>query len=262
MEKKNVVTEDSKVSPIPEVQPAQNDAAELPDGEADQPEIDFDIDFEDDLGPSLEEALQAATREVLTAQESENDAEETEPSAETAESGDLGRHWYVVHCYSGYENKVCHNLEHRIESMDMSDQIFDVVVPTEEEIAVKDGKRKTVERQVFPGYILVQMELSEESWYVVRNTPGVTGFVGMGNTPAPLPEQEVSHIIKRMEADAPRITVTFTVDQKVRIVDGPFNDFIGTVQEIDVDRAKVRVMVSFFGRETPVELDFLQVEKV
>ena len=262
MGKKNVVTEDSKVSPIPEVQPAQNDAAELPDGEADQPEIDFDIDFEDDLGPSLEEALQAATREVLTAQESENDAEETEPSAETAESGDLGRHWYVAHCYSGYENKVCHNLEHRIESMDMSDQIFDVVVPTEEEIAVKDGKRKTVERQVFPGYILVQMELSEESWYVVRNTPGVTGFVGMGNTPAPLPEQEVSHIIKRMEADAPRITVTFTVDQKVRIVDGPFNDFIGTVQEIDVDRAKVRVMVSFFGRETPVELDFLQVEKV
>ena len=133
--------------------------------------------------------------------------------------------------------------------------------PTEEEIAVKDGKRKTVERQVFPGYILVQMELSEESWYVVRNTPGVTGFVGMGNKPTPLPEQEVSQIIKRMEADAPRITVTFKVDQKVRIVDGPFNDFIGTVQEIDVDRAKVRVMVSFFGRETPVELDFLQVEK-
>ena len=168
----------------------------------------------------------------------------------------------MVHCYSGYENKVCHNLEQRIESMGMNKHIFDVVVPTEEEIAVRDGKRRTVEREVFPGYILVQMELSEESWYVVRNTPGVTGFVGMGSKPIPLQENEFKHIIQRMEADAPRITVTFKVNQKVRIIDGPFNDFIGTVTEIDADRAKVRVMVSFFGRETPVELDFLQVEKI
>ena len=224
--------------------------------------IDFDIDFEDDLGPSLEEVLQAATDEVIAAQKSKDQGDETDPTAATAHVEDIDRHWYVVHCYSGYENKVCHNLEQRIESMGMSNQIFDVVVPTEEEIAVKDGKRKTVERQVFPGYILVQMELSEESWYLVRNTPGVTGFVGMGTSPTPLPEQEVSHIITRMEADAPRIAVTFQVDQRVRIVDGPFNDFIGTVQEINVDRAKVRVMVSFFGRETPVELDFLQVEKI
>ncbi|MBU36912.1 MAG: transcription termination/antitermination protein NusG [Anaerolineaceae bacterium] len=262
MENNDVAKEDTQIGTIPEPQTTPDAAAELPDVDADQPEIDFDIDFEDDLGPSLEEVLHAATQEVHTARESENDAEEAEASAETERAGELDRHWYVVHCYSGYENKVCHNLEQRIESMDMSDEIFDVVVPTEEEIAVKDGKRKTVERQVFPGYILVQMELSEESWYVVRNTPGVTGFVGMGNKPTPLPEQEVSHIIERMEADAPRITVTFKVDQKVRIVDGPFNDFIGTVQQIDVDRAKVRVMVSFFGRETPVELDFLQVEKI
>jgi transcriptional antiterminator NusG len=172
-----------------------------------------------------------------------------------------GRAWYVVHCYSGYENKVRHNLEQRIESMGMKDKIFDVVVPTEEEIEVKEGKRRTVERRVFPGYILVNMILSEESWYVVRNTPGVTGFVGMGNTPTPLRPEEVAQIIKRMEAEAPRIKVTFKSGERVRIVDGPFNDFRGTVSEIDMERAKVRVMVNFFGRETPVELDFLQVEK-
>jgi transcriptional antiterminator NusG len=176
------------------------------------------------------------------------------------EEGD-GRAWYVVHCYSGYENKVRHNLEQRIESMGMKDKIFDVVVPTEEEIEVKEGKRRTVERRVFPGYILVNMILSEESWYVVRNTPGVTGFVGMGNTPTPLRPEEVTQIIKRMEAEAPRIKVTFKSGERVRIVDGPFNDFRGTVSEIDMERAKVRVMVNFFGRETPVELDFLQVEK-
>jgi transcriptional antiterminator NusG len=172
-----------------------------------------------------------------------------------------GRAWYVVHCYSGYENKVRHNLEQRIESMGMKDMIFDVVVPTEEEIEVKEGKRRTVERRVFPGYILVEMLLTEESWYVVRNTPGVTGFVGMGNQPTPLRSEEVAQIIKRMEAEAPRIKVTFRQGERVRIVDGPFNDFRGTVDEIDMERAKVRVMVNFFGRETPVELDFLQVEK-
>jgi transcriptional antiterminator NusG len=172
-----------------------------------------------------------------------------------------GRAWYVVHCYSGYENKVRHNLEQRIESMGMKDKIFDVVVPTEEEIEVKEGKRRTVERRVFPGYILVNMLLSEESWYVVRNTPGVTGFVGMGNTPTPLRPEEVAQIIKRMEAEAPRIKVTFKSGERVRIVDGPFNDFRGTVADIDMERAKVRVRVNFFGRETPVELDFLQVEK-
>jgi transcriptional antiterminator NusG len=177
------------------------------------------------------------------------------------EQADDGRAWYVVHCYSGYENKVRHNLEQRIESMAMKDKIFDVVVPTEEEIEVKEGKRRTVERRVFPGYILVNMILSEESRHVVRNTPGVTGFVGMGNTPTPLRPEEVAQIIKRMEAEAPRIKVTFKSGERVRIVDGPFNDFRGTVSEIDMERAKVRVMVNFFGRETPVELDFLQVEK-
>ena len=172
-----------------------------------------------------------------------------------------GPAWYVIHCYSGYENKVRHNLEQRIETMGMKDKIFDVVIPTQEEIEVKDGKRRTVERHIFPGYVLVNMLLSEESWYVVRNTPGVTGFVGMGNNPTPLRPEEVAQIVKRMEAEAPTVKVTFKVGERVRIVDGPFNDFRGLVSEIDMERTKVRVMVSFFGRETPVELDFLQVEK-
>lgn len=176
-------------------------------------------------------------------------------------SGEDSSAWYVVHCYSGYENKVRHNLEQRIETMGMKDMIFDVVVPTQEEIEVREGKRRTVERHIFPGYVLVNMILTEESWYVVRNTPGVTGFVGMGNNPTPLRPEEVAQIVKRMEADAPTVKVTFKVGERVRIIDGPFNDFRGVVAEIDMERTKVRVMVSFFGRETPVELDFLQVEK-
>ena len=170
--------------------------------------------------------------------------------------------WYVVHCYSGYENKVRYAIEQRIETMGMRDKIFDVIVPTEEEIEVKDGKRRTVERRVFPGYILVEMKMDEDSWYVVRNTPGVTGFVGMGNEPTPLRPEEVKQIMSRMEADKPVVKVSFKVGQRVRIVDGPFNDFISTVADIDADKSKVRVMVSFFGRETPVEVDFLEVEKV
>lgn len=205
--------------------------------------------------PVSEEALEGPTP----------DSTKEEISAEERLSEDVqeddGRAWYVVHCYSGYENKVRHNLEQRIETMGMKDEIFDVVVPTEEEIEVKDGKRRTIERRVFPGYILVNLILAEESWYVVRNTPGVTGFVGMGSTPTPLRSEEVAQIIKRMEADAPRIKVTFKPGERIRIVDGPFNDFRGTVDVIDMEKAKVRVMVNFFGRETPVELDFLQVEK-
>jgi len=199
--------------------------------------------------------------------QSEAQAEEMAPLAEPSapaegEVGEDGRAWYVIHCYSGYEKKVKHNLEQRIDSMGMKNQIFDVVVPTEEEIEVREGKRRTIERHIFPGYILVQMIMNDDSWYVVRNTPGVTGFVGMGNKPTPLRPEEVAAIMKRMEAEAPKVKVTFKPGQKVRIVDGPFLDFMGTVSEIDMDRNKVRVLVSFFGRETPVELDFLQVEKM
>jgi transcriptional antiterminator NusG len=190
---------------------------------------------------------------------SANLGEETQ-GPEPVQSED-GRAWYVVHCYSGYENKVRHNLEQRIETMGMKDKIFDVVVPTEEEIEVKEGKRRTVEKRVYPGYLMVQMILTEESWFVVRNTPGVTGFVGMGNTPTALRTEEVAQILHRMETTTPTVRPTYKAGQKVRIVDGPFNEFVGTVDSIDMDRGKVRVLVSFFGRETPVELDFLQVEK-
>ena len=174
---------------------------------------------------------------------------------------DERRQWYVIHCYSGYENKVRKNLEQRVETMGMKDRIFDVVIPTQEEIEVRDGKRRTVERHVFPGYVLVEMILEEESWFVVRNTPGVTGFVGMGDEPTPLRDDEVTHIMRRMESEAPTYKVTYKAGDRVRIIDGPFNDFRGTVDEIDMERSKIRVMVNFFGRETPVELDFLQVEK-
>jgi transcription termination/antitermination protein NusG len=184
------------------------------------------------------------------------------PNAEKYSIPEDGRAWYVVHCYSGYENKVHHSIEQRIETMGMQDMIFDVVVPTEEEIEIKDGKRRTVKKNVFPGYILVQMILTEDSWYVVRNTPGVTGFVGMGTEPTPLRPDEVASILNRMEAEAPKVKFDFQIGEKVRIGTGPFADFIGTVSEIDQEKAKVRVMVSFFGRETPVELDFMHVEKV
>lgn len=187
--------------------------------------------------------------------------EKDEESEVLSIEGTSDRAWFVIHCYSGYENKVRYNLEQRIETMGMKDKIFDVVIPTQEEIEVRDGKRRSVERHVFPGYVLVNMILTEESWYVVRNTPGVTGFVGMGNDPTPLRPEEVQQILRRMEAEAPLVKVTFKVGERVRIVDGPFNDFRGVVSEIDMEKTKVRVMVNFFGRETPVELDFLQVEK-
>jgi transcriptional antiterminator NusG len=236
--------------------PAEDEQQPVPhrNGDSPSPEYDFvdPADEKDEPEPVSDRG--SAVGEPL--------AEAQGEPALPLEGSEDGRNWFVIHCYSGYENKVRHNLEQRIESMGMKGKIFDVVVPTEEEIEVKDGKRRTVERRVFPGYLLVQMIMSEDSWYVVRNTPGVTGFVGMGNVPTPLRPEEVAQILRRMEAEAPKVKVTFKPSQKVRIVDGPFNDFIGTVAEIDMDRAKVRVMVSFFGRETPVELDFLQVEKV
>lgn len=170
--------------------------------------------------------------------------------------------WYVIHSYSGYENKVKKNLEHRIESMDMQDKIFQVVVPTEEEIELKDGQRRVVERRVFPGYVLVQMIMDEQSWYVVRNTPNVTGFVGMGNKPTPLPDEEVKRIMRQLESEEPKIKVDFKVGQKVRIVEGAFAEFTGVVQELYPDKGRARVMVSFFNRDTPVDVDFLQLEKV
>jgi transcriptional antiterminator NusG len=189
--------------------------------------------------------------------------------SEEVEIGHPDSKWYVIHTYSGYEKKVKKNLEHRIESMGMRDQIYDVVVPVENEIEIKNGQRQPVERKMFPGYVLVNMielkegdDASNQAWFVVRNTPGVTSFVGSGNRPIPLLEREVSSILKQAEAEAPKVKPTFTRGQNVRIIDGPFAEFIGVVDEVSAVRNKVKVLVSFFGRETPVELDFLQVEKL
>ena len=203
-----------------------------------------------------------AERKDKAAQAAELDDDEVGGTGIDQSHHDDGRRWYVVHTYSGYENKVKANLEHRIKTMDMGHRIFQVVVPTEDEIEVKSGQRRTVARKVFPGYVLVQMIQDNSSWYVVRNTPGVTGFVQMGDEPAPLEDSEVAQILKQMKAESPRVKVGFVEGQSVRINDGPFTDFIGKVDQIHKDKGKVRVLVSFFGRETPVELDFLQVERL
>jgi transcriptional antiterminator NusG len=213
-------------------------------------------------------------KEAAPPQESVEEA----PAVKEEQPPDDGRRWYVIHTYSGYEDKVKANLEHRVQNMDVADLIFEVVVPCVDEIEIRDGQRRTVPRKIFPGYVLVQMiELKQEddtsvsseervrssrAWYVVRNTPGVTGFVGSGQHPTPLDEAEVNSILRQMRAEEPRVKVGFTLGQSVRIVDGPFIDFIGTVDDINVEKGKVKVLVSFFGRETPVELDFLQVERL
>lgn len=218
-----------------------------------------------ETSPEIVEAAEAVEEVVVAVAEDDDDdetAEELEALEEPEEEEpDDGRGWYVVHSYSGMETKVKKNLENRIESMAMSDRIFQVIVPTEEQIELKDGERRVVERRVFPGYILVQMILTDESWYVVRNTPGVTGFVGIGNRPTPLSPDEVERIMSRIEAKEPQVKVDFKVGERVRVTEGAFAEFHGIVDDIDLYRGKARVLISIFGRETPVEVDFLQLQK-
>jgi transcriptional antiterminator NusG len=175
---------------------------------------------------------------------------------------DNGTNWYVIHTYSGYEERVQKNLEQRRNSMDAVEEILKVVIPTEDEIEVKNGQRRTVTKKILPGYVLVQMRMTDKSWSVVRNTPGVTGFVGSGGKPTPLQEDEVGKILKQMESEAPKVKVGFRRGQSVRVSDGPFIDFVGVVDELNTEKGKVKVLLSLFGQETPVELDFLQVEKL
>jgi len=172
------------------------------------------------------------------------------------------KQWFVVHTYSGYEERVKRNLEQRIKFMDAGDEISGVIIPTEEEIEVRDGQRQTVTKKILPGYILVQMRLTDQSWNIVRNTPGVTGFVGSENKPVPLQEEEVNQILKQMAAEAPRVKVGFRKGQSIRVTNGPFIDFVGVVDEISPEKSKAKVLLSLFGRETPVEIDFLQMEKL
>jgi len=173
-----------------------------------------------------------------------------------------GRRWYVLHTYSGYEENVSRNLKQRVESLDMEDKIFDVLVPTETKIKIKNGKRTTVREKIFPGYVLVNMIVNDDSWYVVRNTPNVTGFVGSGTTPTPVSEEEIGELQRRMGVEEPTYKVDVSIGSPVKIIDGPFKDFEGKVSEVDEGKGKVKVLVSMFGRETPVELDFLQVKKI
>jgi transcription termination/antitermination protein NusG len=172
------------------------------------------------------------------------------------------KQWFVIHTYSGHEERVKKNLEQRIKFVDSGNEIFQVVIPTEDEIEVRSGRRRTVTRKILPGYVLVQMKMDENTWSLIRNTPGVTGFVGSGNTPTPLVEKEVSEILKQMSAEAPKVKVGFRKGQSVRVTDGPFIDFVGIVDEINMEKGKVKVLLSLFGQETPVELDFLQIDKL
>jgi len=173
-----------------------------------------------------------------------------------------GRNWYVIHTYSGYEEKVAENLAQRIKSLDMEDKIFDVIVPKEKTIEIKNGRRRTVEKRIFPGYVMVEMIVTDDSWYVVRNTPQVTGFIGSGTTPIPMSDAEVVTIQRRMGIDEPKFLIDLAKGDLVGIIDGPFKGFDGSVEDVDQDKGKIKVMVSMFGRETPVELDSLQVKKV
>ncbi len=174
----------------------------------------------------------------------------------------LGRRWYVLHTYSGYEENVKRNLEQRVESFMMGDKIFNVLVPKEQKIKIKNGKRTTLEEKIFPGYVLVEMVVTDDSWYVVRNTPNVTGFIGSGTTPTPIDQKEVEQLLKRTSAVASQHKIDVEVNDVVRINDGPFKNFEGKVSHVDSERGKIKVLVTMFGRETPVELDALQVKKI
>ncbi len=173
-----------------------------------------------------------------------------------------GRRWYAIHTYSGYEENVAENLKRRIESYDMGDKVFNIIVPKEKKIKIKNGKRKLVEEKIFPGYVLVEMFVTDDSWYMVRNTPNVTGFIGTGNTPTPVSEEEMKNLQKRMAVEAPQYNIDVSVGQAIKIADGPLKGFEGKVMEIDQEKGKVKVIVSMFGRETPVELDSLQIKKL
>lgn len=180
------------------------------------------------------------------------------------QTASYGRRWYAVHTYSGYEENVAESLMQRIEALGMKDYIFNIIVPKEKKVKIKNGKRRVVEEKVFPGYVLVEMNVTDDSWYVVRNTPNVTGFIGMGNTPSPLSQAEVDALLKRAEATTaePEVTIDLQVGMAVKIGDGPFKGFEGKINEIDATRGKAKVLVSMFGRETPLELDFSQMKKI
>lgn len=233
----------------------------LPEEEADATTAEAEAGILESQAETTQESPETAGIEEEEEEETGDEPEEEFEGLVPPEDIPEGAAWYVVHTYSGHEEKVKRNLQYRVESAGMQNRIFRIVVPTEEEVDIKEGQRRVVERRVFPGYVFVHMLMDDDAWYMVRNTPGVTGFVGSGTEPTPLRDEEVDRMLKRIEAEEPTVRVSFREGERVRIVDGPFTDFHGVVDNIDMDRGKVRLMVSFFGRETPVELDLLQVEK-
>ena len=215
---------------------------------------------------AVENAEDSSKEEVPAKEEPSKPSKPSAPSkpSQPSQSSDPSKktHWYVVHTYSGHETKVAQTLNQRIESQRLQDKILDILVPTQEKIEIKEGKKNTVREKIFPGYILIKMIMDDATWLAVRTTPGITSFVGMSNKPTPLPESEVSSIQKFMTMEAPRFKTTFSEGEAVKIVDGPFAEFLGSISEIDEAKGKLKVLVSIFGRETPVELDFLQVAKL
>ncbi len=187
---------------------------------------------------------------------------QTAPANTGTSVAERKKEFYAIHTYSGYEERVKKNLDQRIKSMGAEDEIFQVIIPTEEEVEIKGGQKRTVQRKILPGYVLVEMKMTDQSWALVRNTPNVTGFVGSGGKPVSLKKEEVDQILKQMRSETPKVKVGFKEGQSVRVSDGPFTDFVGIVDEVELEKGKVKVLLSLFGRETPVELDFLQVEKL
>jgi transcriptional antiterminator NusG len=220
--------------------------------------------------PEVEEALTEPSEEAAAEPTSDSETEKTVPAEEETEAKPTmtpvknvkGAHWYVVHTYSGHEAKVAATLKQRVESQKLEDKVLDILVPTQEKIEIKEGKKAKVKEKIFPGYLLIRMVLDDNTWLVVRTTPGITSFVGMSNRPTPLPDEEVASIQRFMSMEAPKFKTTFSQGEAVKIVDGPFSEFLGSISEIDDEKGKLKVLVSIFGRETPVELDFLQVAKL
>jgi transcriptional antiterminator NusG len=250
-------------SQVSEVKKVEKTLEEKEHEQKGEPPEKFEEKVEEMLGEKLSEQQvveEKPAEKVEPSPVKSADVEEEEGKLRASVKG--ARNWYAVHTYSGYEDRVAENLKQRIESLDMSEKIFDVIVPKEIAYEIKNGKKRKVEKKIFPGYVLVDMIVTEDSWYVVRNTPNVTGFVGFGTTPTPVSEEEVKQIRKRMGVVEPKYKIDLVPGDLVKITDGPFKDFDGTVQEIDEEKGKVKVLVSMFGRETPVELDFLQIKKV
>lgn len=221
-------------------------------------EIPVDVD-QDDISAKTEPAKTKVERDAKT-KSAKDSEDEFKLDFTSGQSGE--KQWYVINTYSGYEDNVAQALKQRIDSLNMNDRIFDVVVPKEKKVEIKNGKKKIVEKKIFPGYVLVQMLVDEDSWYVVRNTPSVTGFIGFGNKPSPLSPDEIKNIQKRMGIEEPEFKIDYEIGESVKIIDGPFKDFDGVISDIDKIRGKIKVLVSMFGRETPVELDALQIQRI